>query len=94
MSQFVDYSLMSTDERIMAMAVVVAQTETQDTTTQSLLETIKNKPLRRRRALREIKAELVSEGLLVEGQAIDWEKIGDFLVKIAPIIFEIIRMFL
>lgn len=93
-SIFQDYTQMSDDNRLIAMAVAVANTQTDDATTQALIETIKNKPLRRWRFLRQIRAELIAEGLIVEGQAWDWEAIGDFFVKIAPIIFEIIKMFL
>ena len=94
LSNFADFAAMSEDDKILSMAIYVAQSETSDISTKNLLATIKNKPLRRWRVLRQLRAELESEGLLVSGQAINWEAIGDFFVKIAPIIFEIIKMFL
>lgn len=44
--------------------------------------------------LRKIRNELEAAGLYVEGQAIDWDAIGDFIVKIAPIILEFLSLFL
>lgn len=58
----------------------------------SAVDTLRKRPMVRWFVLRAIKREMAAEGM--NTALIDWEAIGDFLVKIAPIIFEIIKMFL
>ena len=54
-------------------------------------EALARRPLLRFFVLRQIEREY----LAVSGQGrIDWDAIGDFLVKIAPIIIELIKLFM
>ena len=56
-----------------------------------LITALNSRPVLRWFALLVVRRELAGAGLAGK---IDWEAIGDFLIKIAPIIFEIIKMFL
>ena len=56
-----------------------------------MITALNSRPVLRWFALLVVRRELAGAGLA--GQ-IDWEAIGDFLIKIAPIIFEILKMFL
>lgn len=51
------------------------------------IKALENRPLIRFFVMRKINQEMRAQG-------INWDAIGDFLVKIAPIILEIIKMFL
>lgn len=51
-----------------------------------LLDSLDRRPLVRFFVIRAVEDEMRAEG-------INWDAIGDFLVKIAPIIIEIIKMF-
>lgn len=59
---------------------------------QAVNSAMTNRPLVRWLTLRIVRKELSEAGYSTN--AIDWESIGDFLVKIAPIIFEFLRMFM
>jgi len=59
-----------------------------------LIAKLRRRPLVRWIVLRSVRQEASAEGLVSAQGQIDWEAIGDFLVKIAPIIFEILKMFL
>ena len=54
---------------------------------QRALEALDRRPLLRWYVLRRVESEMRAEG-------INWEAIGDFIVKIAPIILEILMRFL
>ena len=60
----------------------------------SLLDKLERRPLVRWFVLRSIRQEIVAAGLVTASGQIDWESIGDFIIKIAPIIIEILLMFL
>lgn len=53
-------------------------------------QALERRPLYRFFVLSAVRRELASAGI----SAIDWDGIGDFLVKIAPILLEILKMFL
>lgn len=82
------------DDRLLELAIQAASTQTEEASTLASIQAIRKKPLRKWFLLRKLKAELDAEGIVYRGNAIDWDKIGDFLLKIAPIIMEIIKMFL
>ena len=65
-----------------------------DAEANAMLDVLERRPLVRWFVLRAIRQEIVAAGLVKANGQIDWEAIGDFLVKIAPIIFEILKMFL
>lgn len=66
----------------------------EDVEANQMLDVLERRPLVRWFVLRAIRQEIVAAGLVTATGQIDWEAIGDFLVKIAPIIFEILKMFL
>lgn len=82
------------DDRLLELAITAASTQTDESSVLASIQSFRRKPLRKWFLLRKIKAELDAEGIVYRGTAIDWDKIGDFLLKIAPIIMEIIKMFL
>lgn len=58
------------------------------------LASLADRPLASWFILGRLKQELRSAGIEFGGTAIDWDKIGDFIVKITPILFELFKMFL
>lgn len=52
-----------------------------------MLSALENRPLIRWFVMRKIEDEMKAAG-------VNWEAIGDFIVKIAPVIFEILKMFI
>lgn len=55
--------------------------------TAKMIQALQRRPLLRFIVLRTVEDEMAAAG-------INWEGIGDFLVKIAPIIFELIKLFM
>lgn len=58
------------------------------------VDKLRRRPLIRRYILAEIEEEIIAAGEVNAQGQIDWESIGDFLVKIAPIIMKLIEMFM
>ena len=59
-----------------------------------MIAKLKRRPLVRCFVLRAIREEVVAGGLATAEGQIDWEAIGEFIKTIAPIIIEIIKMFI
>lgn len=59
-----------------------------------LLKKLSRRPLVRWFVLRKIKQEAVAANAVPSLGAVDWEALADFLKAIAPIIVEILKMFL
>ncbi len=58
------------------------------------LAKVRKSRLRSRLFVRDFLEEAEASGVVVEKQEINWEAIGDFIVKIAPVIMEILMLFL
>ena len=59
-----------------------------------LMKKLRRRPMVRWFVLRQLREEVAAAQEGDNAQAIDWENLGDFIVKIAPIILEILMMFL
>lgn len=58
------------------------------------LSILQRRPLVNFFVIRQVEKELEEAGLLNNPNNIDWDAIGDFILKIAPLIFELIELFM
>lgn len=65
-----------------------------DETVDRLVDKLESRPLLRWFVLRQIQKEARSAGAMPSGGRIDWAALADFIKEIAPVILEILMMFL
>lgn len=87
--------MFSTNEsKLFDLAVEAAQTASAAEGVQGVgarLDILRRAPMRKRFFLRQLKEELAAEGLeFLEVGAVNWEAIGQFLIKYGPIILQLI----
>lgn len=82
------------ETKLLSLAVSSVQSLASTQEEAKSLSKLADRPLVSWYVLRRLKQELDTAGIKYEGTAIDWDKIGDFIVKIAPILFELFKMFL
>lgn len=88
--------LRRSENEVKLLALALSSTQALTTTQEESksLAKLADRPLVSWYILRRLKQELDTAGIKYEGTAIDWDKIGDFIVKIAPILFELFKMFM
>ena len=82
------------DDAKILQAMRDAFTQANDTEGVELVNKLERRPLVRWFVIRSVREELAGANLVTAQGQIDWDAIGDFFVKIAPIILEILKMFL
>lgn len=81
------------DRALAAIEAALISTGRDPAEVSELMNKLRRRPVIRWFVLKAVREEVIAAGLAGSGQ-IDWEAIGDFIAKIAPIIIEILMMFL
>lgn len=65
-----------------------------DATADQLTDVLRRRPLIRWFVLRQIQKEAIAANAMPSGGRVDWAALADFIKQIAPVIIEILMMFL